>query len=54
MKNLTNKPDSPLSNDPLIREHLVSHRVLDIGVGIALAVSLASLIISVIVYLARG
>jgi hypothetical protein len=54
MKNLTNKPDSPLSNDPLIREHLASHDFVEVGVIVSLAMSLVSLIISAGLYFARG
>ena len=54
MENKSLELQSPLSNDPIIRNHLASHRVIDIGVGIALAMSFASLILSSIVYLTRG
>lgn len=54
MKNQSKEPSSPLSTDPLIQRHLASHRNIDIGVGIALAMSFASLILSALVYLLKG
>lgn len=48
MKNLTNKPDSPLSNDPLIRRHLASHDTLEWGIIISVGLSILAIILSTV------